>query len=508
MPLNEHGPGRPLINDEAYALSHTRIALKCHPGLPLPYPPERRFIAMARRLKNKNRKHPVRSLKTIQPHAAGIDLGSREHWVAGPPRQDKTPNVERFGTTTPELLRLADWLQEQGVKTVAMESTGVYWIPLFEILDSRGFEVLLANARQVSHVPGRKTDMIDCQWLQLLHACGLLRGAFRPSEDVCQLRALIRERNTMVDQRSDWVRRMQKSLNQMNVCVHHAVSDITGVTGMAIIRAIVNGERDPHALACMRDRRCKKSEEQIAEELTGNWRPEHLFNLRQALKMYDQLCSVVADYDTEILAYLKTLQSFDENDTPSPPPISKSKAKQITNRGQEQLRQALYRFSGFDLTTIDGIGVDTASEIISELGIDFTVFPDENHFVSYLRLAPNLSISAGKKVPSKFKASTCTRVATALRLSAVTLRNSRTALGAFYRRVAWRKGASVAVFATARKLAQLIYRLVRYGQAYIDAGAREYESRFAHRRLKYYTKALNAMGYNVEPLSTTEVAIA
>ncbi len=454
--------------------------------------------------KSKKNRRPIQSLETIQSNAAGIDLGSREHWVAGPPQEDKVPNVERFGTTTPELLRLADWLTQQGVKSVAMESTGVYWIPLFEILDSKGFEVLLANARQVTHVPGRKTDMLDCQWLQLLHACGLLRGSFRPSDDICRLRALFRERNTMVDQRSDWVRRMQKSLDQMNICVHHAVSDITGVTGMRIIRAIVDGERDPQALARMRDRRCRKSEKQIAAELTGNWRSEHLFNLRQALKMYDQLCTVVADYDSEILAYLQTLQPEDTNDTAVPAPASKAKARGIIKRGQEPLRQALYRFSGFDLTTIDGIGVDTASVVVTELGLDFTTFPGEGNFVSYLRLAPNLSISAGKKVPSKSKASTCTRVASALRMAALSLRNSKTALGAYYRRVARRKGASVAVFATARKLAQLIYRLVRYGQAYVDAGAKAYENRFNQRRLKFYTKALNDMGYNVEPLATAE----
>jgi hypothetical protein len=297
---------------------------------------------------------------------------------------------------------------------------------------------------------------------------------------------------------------MQKSLDQMNICVHHAVSDITGVTGMRIIRAIVDGERDPQALARMRDRRCRKSEEQIAAELTGNWRSEHLFNFRQALKMYDQLCTVVADYDSEILAYLQTLQPEDNNDTAVPAPASKAKARSIAKRGQEPVRQALYRFSGFDLTTIDGIGVDTASVVVTELGLDFTMFPSEGNFVSYLRLAPNLSISAGKKVPSKSKASTCTRVASALRMAALTLRNSKTALGAYYRRVAWRKGASVAVFATARKLAQLVYRLVRYGQTYVDAGAKAYETRFNQRRLKFYTKALNDMGYNVEPLAAAE----
>jgi hypothetical protein len=350
--------------------------------------------------------------------------------------------------------------------------------------------------------------MIDCQWVQLLHACGLLRGSFRPCDDICRLRALIRERNTMVKQRADWVRRMQKYLDQMNVCVHQAVSDITGVTGMAIIRAIVDGQRDPVVLARLRDRRCHKSEAQIAEQLTGNWRLEHLFNLRQALKMYDQLCTVIEDYDSEILTYITTLQPKNASDTSAPPLASKAKAKNLASRGQEPMRQALYRLSGVDLTTIDGIGVDTATEIISELGIDVTVFPTENNFISYVRLAPNLSISAGKKVPKKLKSSTCTRVATALRMAALTLRNSKTALGAYYRRVAWRKGASVAVFSTARKLAQLIYRLMRYGQAYVDIGIEAYEARFNQRRIKSYTKALNAMGYNVEPIKNNQLMLA
>jgi transposase len=469
---------------------------------------KRRKVAMARIKKGKMHKKSIHSIKVIQPDAAGIDLGSREHWVAAPPLKDGTPNVQRFGTTTPELLRLADWLKEQTVKTVAMESTGVYWIPLYEILDSRGFEVNLVNARQVSHVPGRKTDMLDCQWLQLLHACGLLRGSFRPSDDICRLRALIRERNTMVDQRSDWVRRMQKSLDQMNVCVHHAVSDITGATGMAIIRAIVGGERNPRTLAKMRDRRCQKSEQQIAEELTGNWRSEHLFNLRQALKMYDQFCQTVTEYDAEILAYIKTLQPGRDDDQSAPPPVSTSKMRDIAKKGQAPMRQALYQLTGFDLTTIDGIGVDTAAVVISELGPDFSAFPDEGHFVAYLRLAPNLSISAGKKVPSKLKGTTTSRVATALRMAALALRNSKTALGAFYRRISRRKGASVAVFATARKLAQIIYRMVCYGQAYIDIGAKAYENQFKSRRLKYFTKALIEMGYKVEPLAAEETRSA
>jgi transposase len=462
---------------------------------------------MNKKIKKASKKYGTQtphSLKAIQPNSAGIDLGSKEHWVAGPPLEDGEPNVECFGTTTPELYRLADWLQEQAIETVAMESTGVYWIPLFEVLDNRGFDVVLANARQISNVPGRKTDILDCQWIQLLHACGLLRGSFRPSDDICRLRALIRERSTMVDQRSDWIRRMQKNLDQMNIRVHRAVSDITGVTGMAIIRAIVAGERDPHTLARMRDPRCRKSEQQIAEELTGNWRSEHLFNLCQALKMYDQLNAVIGDYDSEIRSCIVALQPDDADDTPAPPPQSKTKADNINKRGQESLRQALYRMSGFDLTTIDGISVDTALVIISELGLDYSVFPDENHFVSYLRLAPNLAISGGKKLSKKHKVTTCTRISKALRMAALTLRNSKTALGGFYRRVSWRKGASVAVFATARKLAKLIYRLVSYGQTYVDCGAAAYEARFHHRRLTCYTNTLKTMGYKVEPISALE----
>ncbi len=450
---------------------------------------------------SKNHKTRQQALNPIQPKTAGIDLGSREHCVAGPPLPDGSPNVKRFGTTTPELLRLTGWLEQQKIATVAMESTGVYWIPLFEILDSRGFKVQLVNARQIAHVPGRKTDMIDCQWIQLLHACGLLRGSFRPGDDICCLRALIRERNAILSQRSDWVRRIQKSLDQMNVCVHQAVSDITGVTGMAIIRAIASGERNPSVLASLRDRRCEKPEAQIAEELTGNWRLEHLFNLGQALRVYDQLCAVIADYDAEILKSVESLQPPDSKDSLAPPPTSKAKANKFSLRGQEPMRQALYRMSGFDLTTIDGIGVDTAAVFMSELGPDLSAFPDEGHFVSYLRLAPNISISAGKKVQGKFRAVTSTRVCNALRMAATTLRNSKTALGAYYRRISRRKGASVAVFATARKLAQLIYRLVRYGQTYVDTGSEVYEARFTQRRLATYTRALKEMGYKIEPLA-------
>jgi transposase len=434
--------------------------------------------------KRGSRRKPRQGLRVIQPNVAGIDLGSREHFVCCPPTPEGEPNVQHFGTTTPELYRLADWLKEQGVESVAMESTGVYWIPIYEILESRGFAVLLVNARAISSVPGRKTDMLDCQWIQILHGCGLLKGSFRPGDDICALRSLVREKTTMESQRADWLRRIQKSLDQMNVCVHHAVSDISGATGMAIVRAIVEGERDPVKLAKLRDKRCRKSEKQIAEELTGNWRAEHLFSLKQALQMYDYHCAGIAAYDAEIQRTVAALQPPENRALKAPDAPNKNKRKNLRSRGQEPMREALFRLTGRDLTAIDGIGVATAETVLSELGADLSSFPSEKHFASYLKLAPKLAISGGKPVRAKRSGSTTTRLGTTFRMAALTLRNSKTALGAEYRRIARRKGASVAVFALARKLAILVFRLLRYGQAYVDEGMQAYEERFKAARLR------------------------
>ena len=434
--------------------------------------------------KHKARRKPREGLRIIRADVAGIDLGSREHYVCCPPTPAGEINVRPFGTTTPELYRLAEWLKTQGVGSVAMESTGVYWIPLYEILERQGFEVLLVNARALSSVPGRKTDMLDCQWIQMLHSCGLLKGSFRPSDDICALRGLVREKTTLESQRSDWLRRIQKCLDQMNVCVHHAVSDISGTTGMAIIRAIVEGERDPTTLAKLRDPRCRKSEEQIAQELTGNWRAEHLFSLKQALRMYDHICVGIAQYDSEIIRTLKALQPPEHRDLNAPEVANKTKQKNLRKRGQEPIREALFRLTGHDLTAIDGIGVETAETVLSEIGTDLSCFPSEKHFVAYLKLAPKLAISGGKPIPGKRSGSTTTRLGATFRMAALTLRNSKTALGAEYRRIARRKGASVAVFALARKLAILVYRLLRYGQAYVDEGMQAYEERFKAARLR------------------------
>src|SRR6266852_3899380 len=249
------------------------------------------------------------SLPAIRPMVAGIDVGSAQHWVCGPPRPDGAPNVRVFGTTTVQLQELAAWLAEQHVESAAMESTYVYWIPIYELLESQGIEVLLVNARQLHHVPGRKTDFSDCQWLQLLHSCGLLRGSFRPGDAIVRLRALQRQLGNLVAERTRCVQWMQKALDQMNVQLHRAVSDLTGTTGMAIVRAIVAGERNPVTLAVHRDRRCHKSVDEIARYLTGNWREEHLFNLACALKLYDAVEQMIASYDARILQEMEALQA-------------------------------------------------------------------------------------------------------------------------------------------------------------------------------------------------------
>jgi transposase len=457
---------------------------------------------MAKRKRGGRKKVPV-SLPVIDPMVAGVDIGSTEHWVCGPGRADGQPNVHVFGTTTAQLNALVDWVAEQGVGSVAMESTSVYWIPLYELLESRGIKAVLVNARQLHNVPGRKTDFSDCQWIQLLHSCGLLRGSFRPDDAIVRLRALHRQMANLVAEKTRYVQWMQKALDQMNVQVHRAVSDLTGTTGMAIVRAIVSGERDPARLASLRDPRCRKSPEEIAEYLTGTWREEHLFNLAAALQLFDTLVAAIASYEARILQEIEALQPSDSPDEPAPPHPNPSKNKVLTRRGEQETRTKLLRFSGADLTRIDGIGVVAARTILTELGPNLSAFPTEKDFVSWLRLCPRTPISGGKPLNKKRRnALGSSRVAAALRMAAVSLQRSSTALGAAFRRMARRKDGAVAVFATARKLAQLVYRTLRYGQQYVDVGAKAYELRFQHRRLAALQNAAKSLGYTlVEELS-------
>ncbi len=443
----------------------------------------------------------IEGLPIVRRNVAGIDLGSTFHWVCAPTVDGTRREVAKFGGTTPELIRMAKWIKERNVESVAMESTGVYWIAPHEVLEAEGLEVLLVDTRQLSRVPGRnkKTDPNDCEWIQRLHSCGLLAGSFRPKEDVIMLRTLVRDKSNLVAESGDWVRRMQKSLDQMNVRVHRAVSDLDGATGMAIVRAITEGERDARKLAQLRDPRCRKSEEEIAEQLSGHWRKDHLFSLQQSLKMYDSIQERIAAYNQEILRKLAEM----ENDTCSggsaPPVKNRQKANAIKKRGEESMRQAFFRMSGVDLTQVDSIGVETVQVVLSEYGPDLSRFPTEKHFISHVTLAPRVPMSGGKPLKKKKRHSASTRVAAALRMAALSLRRSSTALGAYYRNIARRIGGDVAVFATARKLGILIYRMLRWGQPYVDEGEAAFEKRYQQARIASLTSKAKALGYQLTP---------
>ena len=445
----------------------------------------------------------LQGLPVIRQNVAGIDLGSERHWVCAASTDGSGREIASFGATTAELIRMAKWLKARRVESVAMESTGVYWIAPHEVLEAQGLAVLLVDTRQLARVPGRdkKTDPTDCEWIQRLHSCGLLQGSFRPEEAVCMLRTLVRDKANLVAERGDWLRRMQKSLDQMNVRVHRAVSDLDGVTGMAILRAIAGGERDAQQLAKLRDPRCSKSEQEIAEQLQGHWREDHLFSLQQALQMYDTVEERIAAYEKEILRKLGEMERNDQRGQTAPPLNNTNKARAIKQRGQEPRRQALYRMSGVDITQIDAVAVETVEVVLSEYGPDLSRFPTEKQFVSHLTLAPHVPTSGGKPLKKRKRNSASTRVAAALRMAALSLRHSQTALGAYYRKMAQRLGGDIAVFATARKLATLIYRLLRWGQAYVDEGVAAYENRYRQQRIGRLAATAKLLGYQLAPVT-------
>jgi transposase len=436
-------------------------------------------------------------LSVIQSDVAGIDIGSREMFVCGPADRQGRREMRVFATTTEQIQECVRWLKQQEVRSVAMESTGVYWIPVLEIMESSGLEVLLVDTRPLSRVPGRKTDAEDCQWLQTLHSHGLLRGAYRPSEQISELRTIVRQKAVLVRQQADWIRRMHQCLDQMNVRVHHAVKDTQGATGMAMLRAIVAGERDPRSLVKLRDPGCQKSAAEMVELLTGNWRSDHLFNLKQHMAMYDSAAGQIAVYEEEIQRRMQEVTPAGRKDAKAPPLANMEKRKTMKRRDQEGKRQALYRAMGADLTTIDGIGVETTEVIMSEYGTEMSKFSTEAEFVKHTGLAPHRPVSGGKVLKDKRKKQKGTRTAEALRNAASSLKHSRSALGAYYRRIARRKDSGVAVFATARKLGELVYRMLRYGQAYVDVGQAEYEKRYEQTRIRALTSTANQMGYNL-----------
>lgn len=374
------------------------------------------------------RKQPTPSFWLINPNAAGIDIGSQFHVVAISPELDPEP-VRTFRSFTGDLHRLADWLESTGITTVALESTGVYWIPVFEILEARGIDVLLANARDAKQVPGRKTDVKDAQWLQQLHQYGLLRGSFHPTMEIAELRAYMRQRERLLEYAAAHIQHMQKALMQMNLQLHHVVSDITGATGMRIIRAIIAGQRNSKELALFRDMRCKASPETIAKALEGNYRQEHLFALKQAVHLYDTYQASVAACDQEIESVMQSLQRGIEPEIPLPKPRHRTRQP---NALRFDVRAALYALVGVDLTQIHGMGPYLALKLISECGTDLTKWPTSKHFTSWLCLSPGNKISGGKVLSSKTRRSS-SRAAALLRLAAVNVGKTQTALGAFYR---------------------------------------------------------------------------
>lgn len=389
-------------------------------------------------------------LEHINLRAAGIDIGSTSHFVAVP-EGNSGSNIREFKSFTSDLYALADWLKECNVQTIAMESTGVYWIPIYEILEEKGFDVNLVDARQVKNVSGRKTDVEDCQWIQRLHTYGLLNAAFRPADEICELRSYIRQRSMLIQSASRYIQQMQKALMQMNVQLHHVLTDITGETGMKIIRAIINGERDPSILAAHRDRRCKNSIDEIKAALTGNYRAEHLFSLRQSLELYDYFQEKIQACDDEIQ---KKLHQFSTNDNVSDIPeaqLNPSKKNPAKNAPHFNLGAELHRITGVDLLAVPGINHISALQLVGEIGLDMTRWKNAKQFASWLGLCPGNKISGGKRLSGKTKP-TNNRAASALRMAASTLYRSPTALGAYLRRLKSYKGPMKAITATAHKL--------------------------------------------------------
>ncbi len=443
-----------------------------------------------------SKKGKTLGLPIVNERAAGIDIGSRIQVAAVPPELSDDP-VQTFQSFTGDIERMADWLVSLGITTVAMESTGVYWIPVYEILEDRGLEVILANARDCKAVPGRKSDVNDAQWLQRLHACGLMRASFRPTREIAALRAYMRIRERHLEYAAAHMQHMQKALIHMNLQLHHVISDICGVTGLRIVRAIVAGERDPDVLAAMRDVRCRESTQTIRAAMVGNYQPEHVFALAQALALYDFYQERVADCDAQIERTLQLLCA----DKPSPQePLGKPRHRtKQPNTPKFDVRALLYQLTGMDLTRIHGIGPGIALALVAECGTDMSRWPTEKHFTSWLTLSPGCKISGGKVLSSRTRKSN-SRVAARLRLVATTVGRTETALGAFYRRLAARIGKAKALTATARKIAVLFYRSMRFGMQYEDPGAQQYEQRYRERVVKQLQRRAAHFGFSLQPV--------
>ncbi len=444
--------------------------------------------------KTKRKKHRKldRTLPVMRPNAGGIDIGATEIFVAVPADRD-TESVRSFPTFTEDLHALADWLQQCRVDTVAMESTGVYWIPLFQILEARNIEVHLVNAQHVHHVPGRKSDVLDCQWLQYLHSVGLLRASFRPEQAVCEIRSLMRHRENLVQMACVHVQHMHKSLDQMNLQIHHVISDITGITGLAIVDAIVAGITEPKELAKLRDYRIKASIETVKKSLVGDYRPEHIFTLKQSVTAYRQYQQLISDCDQEIQQRVQTFQTKDDR------PSATADASGATTPSQSSfdLGTHLERIFGVDLTVIPGFDTLRVQTIFSELGADLSSkFPSDDSFCSWLNLCPKDGTSAGRRIPGP-KLKIKNRVTQAFRMAAQCLHNNKSFLGDYYRSQRARFGALKAIKNTAHKLARIFFHLVTTRKPYDETVFAELEARNQKRRLHNLQMRARQMGYTL-----------
>ena len=444
----------------------------------------------------------VSVLERLHPDAAGVDCGSAAHFVAVPP--DRDPDcVRSFRTFTADLHALADWLTQCRIQSVAMEATGVYWIPLYDILEARGFRVLLVNARHVKNVPGRKSDVSDCEWLRDLHIVGLVRGSFRPPAGIVALRAYLRHRESLIQHASSCIQRMQKALLQMNVQLTLVVSDVSGETGLRIVRDIVAGQTDPRVLARHRNHRCRATEAEIAAALTGHYQREHVFALGQHLEAYEFVQRQLATCDQSIEAQLHHLVAA-QGATTSPPPAARPRQAPYRNAPRFEVRTPLFQLAGADLSQLDGIGPHNALRLIAEIGTDMRRWPTEKHFTSWLTLAPQNKVSGGRRLSSRTQPS-ANRAAAVLRMAVFTLGRSQTALGAFYRRLAVRIGKAKAITATARKLAILVYRTLSGHFTYADPGAAAYDAH--HRARVIRTLRRRAADLGLELVDRTSGAV-
>lgn len=429
----------------------------------------------------------------LNVNAAGLDIGSTEIWVAVPADRETQP-VRTFGTFTPDLHILAAWLKACQIETVVLESTGVYWIPVYEILDAQGLHVAVVNARHVKNVPGRKTDEKDCQWWQRLHTYGLLSASFRPDAEIVALRAYLRHRASLLEHRAAHIQHMQKALLQMNVQLTQVLSDITGETGLAIIRKILAGDRDPVALAQLRDPRCEHSTDEIAKALTGNYRPEHVFALKQALALFDFYTPQVRECDTEIEMLFSVMKPRHDQDDLPPLEPSDKRDSHSKNAPTYDARTLLYQLVGVDLVAISGLNASTVQTILSEIGTDMRKWPTVKHFCAWLGLAPHHDISGGKVLRSRIL-KTHNRAGQAFRLAAQSAsRSPRTGYGAFYRRMRGRLGPAQAIVATAHRIARAFYHMLKYRESFHDLSAVEYEQRAREREIANLSKKAKRLG--------------